>query len=113
MLTLRQYCPVLCFFLFSVLGTLSATGQCRSDQRRVTVADAIEMTHVVQPPHAPGSVAGQVAQYSPDGRRFALLLAKGNLQQNTNDYMLRIFQTQNALSSNQPEAIVRMSSNSN
>ena len=53
------------------------------------------------------------ALFSPDGREFVVVLKKGNLQRNTNDYTLEVFNTRAALFSRGPESLVRMSSSSN
>jgi len=94
------------------LLAIHAAAQCHPDQRRVTVSDAIEMTRLGVASYMDDSPSN-VAQFSPDGRRFALVLKKGNLERNTNDYTLEIFKTQEALSAQKPETVVRMSSNSN
>jgi dipeptidyl aminopeptidase/acylaminoacyl peptidase len=92
----------------AVLSLGLAAAQCRSDQRRVTVADTIEMTEV-----APSDETDAPGLFSPDGSRFAVVLTKGDLKKNSNVYTLLIFSTRTAFVAHKPVAIVKMSSNSN
>jgi len=55
----------------------------------------------------------QGPKFSSDGRRFAIILKKGNLEHNTNEYTLRIFNTATVLSARKPEAFLAMSSSTN
>src|SRR5229473_5070717 len=82
--------------------------------RTVTVEDAIRMTHLASPNYLRGGPsAGQVAQFSPDGKRFAIVLESGNLQRNITVYSLFVFETARIFSSLRPKPIVVMSSSSN
>lgn len=74
-------------------------------KRAVTVADAICMTNLVDP-SAP-------AVFSPDGRKFVVLLKKGNLKRNTNDYWLLLWRTNRVVTDAKPEVLTTMSSSSN
>jgi hypothetical protein len=57
--------------------------------RPVTIVDAIEMTKLADPSYwGGGSSAGRVAQFSPDGTKFVVVLKKGNLENNTNEYSI-------------------------
>jgi dipeptidyl aminopeptidase/acylaminoacyl peptidase len=78
--------------------------------RNVDVADAIEMTRLGD---RYDDWVGTPAHYSPDGKRFFVLLKTGNLQENTNDFHLLFYRASSVLTSSQPEAELRMSSNSN
>lgn len=62
---------------------------------------------------ASDSSLSNVARFSADGKRFALILEKGNIKRNTNDYRLEIFNTHRAFLLQKPEAVIRMSSASN
>lgn len=111
---MRFFRPWLALFIavYAPLPTVDSAAQCRVGQRRVTVADAIEMTRLGVASYMDDSPSNP-ALFSPDGRRFALVLKKGDLQQNTNDYTLEVFNTRAALSLRGSEAVVRMASNSN
>lgn len=111
---MRFFRPCLALFV-AVYGTLPAVhsaAQCRPGQRKVTVADAIEMTRLGVASYMDDSPSNP-ALFSPDGRRFVLVLKKGNLRRNTNDYTLEVFNTLTALALRGPETVVRMSSDSN
>jgi dipeptidyl aminopeptidase/acylaminoacyl peptidase len=53
------------------------------------------------------------AVFSPNGNRFAILIKKGNLAQNTNDFSLLVYRTADALNSPKPNVLLKMSSSSN
>lgn len=83
-------------------------------KRAVTVADSIRMTRFGDPFYADGGPAnGIVARFSPNGEQFVVLLKKGNLQDNTNEYSLVLFKTSGAFHSPTPRTLVSMSSSSN
>jgi hypothetical protein len=75
-------------------------------RRPVTMADAIRMTKV-------HDIFGRVAQFSPDGRKFVVVLKKGNLEQNTNEYSLLLWSTDQVFHLSPPELLLSMSSSSN
>jgi dipeptidyl aminopeptidase/acylaminoacyl peptidase len=79
-----------------------------SGKRAVTVADAVRMTR-----QADTSQGRALAHYSPDGKRFVVVLRKGNLEDNTNDFSLLLWRTDEAFYSSRPEALVTLSSSSN
>jgi hypothetical protein len=83
-------------------------------RRPATVVESIEMTRVAgdthydsAPPHPP------LAYFSPDGARFVVVLRKGNLQHNSNDYSMVMFETARAFDSPVPELLAVMSATSN
>ncbi len=85
-----------------------------STKRPVTVGDTIEMTRVAgdthydyAPPYPP------LVYFSPDGARFAIVLRRGNLQRNTNDYSMLMFETAKVFPSPVPDVLAEMSSSSN
>ncbi|MGB2664446.1 MAG: hypothetical protein WAK48_10605 [Candidatus Acidiferrum sp.] len=59
-----------------------------------------------------GDSAGDIASFSPDGKRFALVLRKGNVEGNTNDFSLLLCQTADALQGPKPQILLKMSSSS-
>jgi len=74
-------------------------------RRAVTVADSIRMTKLPSWP--------QVAFYSPDRKKFVVVLRKGNLEQNTNEYSLLLWKADDIFRSSTPQVLLTMSSSSN
>jgi dipeptidyl aminopeptidase/acylaminoacyl peptidase len=79
-------------------------------KRPIEVADAIEMMRLSSYDDASSNTP---AHYSPDGKRFFVLLKKANVQENRNEFDLRFYKTADALLSPEPEGQLAMSSNSN
>ena len=71
----------------------------------VTVADAIGMTKV-------GGYAG-AARFSPDGKKFVIVLKRGNIERNTNDYSLLLWRTDDAFAHPVSQLLLTVSSSSN
>jgi dipeptidyl aminopeptidase/acylaminoacyl peptidase len=72
------------------------------------------MTRLGNPSYAAGaSSKGIVAKFSPDGKHFAVVLMKGNLDHNTNDYSLILFDTSTVFQSPGSRVLLSMSSSSN
>jgi hypothetical protein len=83
-------------------------------KRPVTVADSIQMSRLGDPTYTDGaSSKGKVARFSPDGQNFVVVLKKGNLESNTNDYSLLLFQTSRVFQSPEPRVLVSLASSSN
>jgi hypothetical protein len=83
-------------------------------ERAVSVKDAIQMTQFGEFSYMRGvSAKYSPARFSPDGQQFAILTAKGDLEHNTNDYSILLFQTTTALQSTLPRVLVSFSSSSN
>jgi len=83
-------------------------------QRPATVADSIRMTRLADPNYyAGGSSRGLVAQFSPDGKQFVVLVRRGNLERNTNEFSLLLFRTSDAFRSPHAEELITLSSSSN
>jgi hypothetical protein len=83
-------------------------------KRPVTVADSIQMTRLGDIKYADGwPSAGMVAKFSPDGKHFVVILKKGNLEANTNEYSLVLFQTAEVFQSPKPLVLVSLASSSN
>jgi dipeptidyl aminopeptidase/acylaminoacyl peptidase len=80
-------------------------------KRHVTVEDAIRMTRLAAPDYMLNG--GRAGYFSPDGKRFAVVLISGNLQDNTNQFSLLLYSTADLLSSPKPDTLLRMSSSSN
>ena len=83
-------------------------------RRPVTVRDAIEMMHWADRDYfLGGDPEGRVGIFSPDKKEFLVVVRKGNVQRDTNDCSLLLFQTRNAFTSSKPEVLLTMSSRSN
>ncbi len=83
-------------------------------KRPVTVADSIQMTRLGDPSYTDGAPSnGIVAKFSPDGKHFVVVLKKGNLEVNTNEYSLVLFQTAEVFQSPKPRVLVSLASSSN
>lgn len=80
----------------------------------VTVGDAIRMTRLGDWRYYWGASAdGRVAQFSPDGAKFVVVLRKGNLDNNTNEFSLLLWNTADAFKNVPPEILLTMASSSN
>jgi len=53
------------------------------------------------------------ARFSPNGSRFVIVLKKGNLEQNVNEFSLLLYHTPDAFHSPRPDVLLTMSSSSN
>jgi len=83
-------------------------------KRPVTVEDGIRMKQIIDGDCSRGSDPnGCVAHFSPDGKRFVMVVKQGILESNTNEFSLLLFQTADPLDSPKPDILVKMSSNSN
>jgi hypothetical protein len=84
-------------------------------KRPVTVADSIQMTRLGDPTYTDGAPSkGIVAKFSPDGKRFVVVLKRGNLEANTNEYSLVLFQTSAVFQpSPEREVLASLASSSN
>lgn len=74
-------------------------------ERGVTVADVIGMTRLASPVDS--------RAFSPDGKRFAFVLKKGNLKENTNRYCLLLIETNHVFQDPEARLLVSFSSSSN
>src|ERR1700726_1785858 len=83
-------------------------------KRPVTVADSIQMTRLGDPRYSGGAPSkGIVAKFSPDGKHFVVIFKKGNLEANTNEYSLVLFQTAEVFQSPKAQILVSLASSSN
>jgi len=100
----------------SASGTSTAQGTAVAGltKRPVTVADSIQMTRLGDPSYTGGAPSkGIVAKFSPDGKHFVVVLKRGNLEANTNEYSLVLFQTAEVFQSSEPRVLVSLASSSN
>jgi dipeptidyl aminopeptidase/acylaminoacyl peptidase len=82
--------------------------------RPVQVADAIRMTQLADPEYAGGgSSLGRVAQFSRDGKRFVVVIKRGDLDRNQNVYSLLLYETANVSTKPEPQVLLTMRSSSN
>ena len=95
----------LCLAVFSAQAAMP-------ERRAITVEDAISMTRLADPMYFLGG-AYEVAQFSPDGSKFVIVLRKGDLATNTNIYTMYLFSSRSALNSPKGEVVLRMRSSSN
>src|SRR5258708_3585521 len=83
-------------------------------KRAITVSDTIATVRAADPAYFYGvSSEGRVAKFSPDGKKFLVVVRKGNLNNNTNEFSVLLFKTDEALSSPKPDLLLTMSSSSN
>lgn len=103
------------FFLLALPCLLllsSAPAQASSPQKRaITAADGVTMTHVVHESSDPNK-SGEAAYFSPDGTKFVVVLKKGNIERDTNDYSVLLYHSENALLAPKPHVVLKMSSSS-
>jgi dipeptidyl aminopeptidase/acylaminoacyl peptidase len=80
--------------------------------REATVADVIRLTDFVNPdPSKP--YKRSAALFSPDAKHFIVILKHGNIERNTNDYTLLVYETATAFGSPTPVILASLSSPSN
>jgi len=97
-----------------VANVYQTTMESSATKRPVSTADFIEMTRLGDSQYNYGAPSkGRVAKFSPDGKRFVVVLRKGNLQTNTNDYSLILFETDEISRKPDPSVLLSMSSSSN
>lgn len=124
--TIRYACARMCirFMVWVVwnmglwfqLSCLPVAAQEAQQKRPATVEDSIRMVriagHLSNLSYA-GALTEDFAYFSPDRKQFVVILKKGNLETNTNDYQLLLFQTNEIFSSPAPRALTTMCSSSN
>src|SRR2546421_12410718 len=74
-------------------------------KRPVNVADSIGMRR--------GPQVAPVAHFSPDGSKFVVVVRRGNLQENTNEYSLLLWHKDALSGGAEPDTVATMSSSSN
>jgi hypothetical protein len=95
------------------LGMMSYSNAA-SGTRAVSVADSIQMTRLGDANYTLGTPSkGMVAKFSPDGKKFVVILRKGNLETNTNEYSILLFPTADVFDSPAPRVLISLASSSN
>ncbi len=94
----------------------SVPGKMEGRKRPFTEEDAIRMDRIAG--HGAineyaGTLTKDFAYFSPDKKQFAIILSKGNLETNTNDYSLLVFRTTEVFHSSKPRVLAFMPSSSN
>ena len=113
---LRQLWGVIMFSTIAVVmgGESGGATEQHYSGRSVTVADCIGMNKLGDPSYwMGGSSLGHVAQFSPDGTKFVVVLRKGDIRSNTNEYSMLLWNTDEVFKSLAPRVLLRMSSSSN
>ena len=78
------------------------------------MSDAIRMTVWADLQYFLGGTPGnRVGIFSPDGQKFIVVVRRGNLRGNTNEYSLLLFRTKDAFNSPKAQILITMSSSSN
>jgi dipeptidyl aminopeptidase/acylaminoacyl peptidase len=102
--------------LFVASQPTQAQVAAHDSRRRVTEEDAIRMTRIAGH-EAINSYAGMLtedfAYFSPNRKQFVIVLKKGNLEENTNDYSLLLYKTSEVFDSPKPRILATMRSSSN
>jgi dipeptidyl aminopeptidase/acylaminoacyl peptidase len=75
----------------------------------LAVRDSIEMTKI----GVSNPISGIPAIFSPDAKKFLVVIHRGNLTLNTNDYSLLLFHSAETLHSPRPKVLLTVSSSSN
>jgi len=79
-------------------------------RRRVSVADCIRMARFAKTGEG---FSPNTVQFSPDRKRFVVVIKRGNLEKNTVDYSLYLWRTAQAFDSPEQDVLVTLSSSSN
>lgn len=82
--------------------------------RDITVKDSIEMTRWAAGDYFLGAdPETNIANYSPDGKHFVIVLRKADLTRNANVYSVYLFTTSRVFDAKGPRVLIRMSSTAN
>jgi dipeptidyl aminopeptidase/acylaminoacyl peptidase len=96
------------------VSILQNSAESQEPKSAITVADAIRMTKLGDSFYVSGGPSdGRVGQFSPDGKNLVIVLRRGNLEKNTNDYSLLLWNAETLFTSATPEVLLTMSSSSN
>lgn len=82
-------------------------------KRLVTVADAIRMTRVEGTPFPYFSPKTGFAAFSPNGKHFAVVISRGDIEHNANDYSLLVFRPDDIAMDAIPKTLTIFASTSN
>jgi dipeptidyl aminopeptidase/acylaminoacyl peptidase len=100
--------------LLALAGPASAQKAARLPQARaVTVADEIAMARVAGSPYAYFSPKTGFAVFSPNGKYFAIVVSRGNLERNANVNSLLVFRTDHINVRPTPKTLTVFESSSN
>jgi dipeptidyl aminopeptidase/acylaminoacyl peptidase len=90
-------------------------GPPRGAERPVGIADSIEMTRFADGLYELGvSSQDLIGDWSPDRTRFTVVLRRGNIERNTNEYSLLLFTAADIINSRpRPKTLVTFASSSN
>ena len=83
------------------------------EKRPVTVVDTIRMTRIAGNGYQSLRPKSGFAVFSPDGKQFAIVIARGDVEKNSNEYSLLVFWTADVWDGGAPRTLVSMSSSSN
>jgi len=85
-------------------------------KRAVTVADSIQMVRVAGPAdvrdYSGGAVSADFAVFSPDGQWFVVVVRKGNIERNQNEYSMLLFPAEKAFEAPAPVTLVTLATTS-
>ena len=101
---------------FAFAGNLvGVAAKGRSDaEPPVTIADGVAMTHLAGAEYFAGeSSKDRVALFSPDKEHFVILLRKGVIESNTNEFVMLLFRTASVLREPGYSVLAKMASSSN
>lgn len=113
-----QFCCI-CSFLASLLLTLlclsAGTSESATEsKRRISVPDTIRMVSWVNESYfLGGQPDGPVGLFSPSGAQFVILVARGSIESNANEYSLLLFRTGDGFRTPKPRVVISLSSSSN
>jgi dipeptidyl aminopeptidase/acylaminoacyl peptidase len=98
----------------STVHAKSPEHESSNEKRPVNVRDSIRMTTIGNPYYWEGVPSrGLVAQFSPDRKKFLVILRRGNLERNTNEYSMLLWHTADIFRSSEPTTLLTLSSSSN
>jgi len=95
-------------------GVSYRVARAQNSARPVTESDIIQMRRLGEPLYLQGGPSkGRVASFSPDGRRFIVPVVRGNLDNNTNEYSLLLYETASIFDGPKPVTLLTLASSSN
>lgn len=101
---------------YALASTRGNTGSSGGVKRLPSVRDSIEMTRVAGSGQSrwyyTGASSSDFATFSPDGKRFVIVVKRGVLQDDTNRYSMLLFMTDKAFQAPAPKIIVSVASTS-
>ena len=97
----------------SGMGQPTRIGKGTPEAHRVTLVDVITRTRIAGSRYTAAHPKSDIAAFSPDGRYFTLVIAKGDLQHNVNSYSLLLFHSKERRRREIPRKLVTFPSSSN